>query len=112
MNTPKFGISELVANQASAEITVNEALELLDAVVGARVINQTTTTPPSTPTVGDAYIVAASATGNWTGKDGLFAVYTNGGWRYATVGAGFTMLDKSDSHFYGYNGTAFVRLDN
>lgn len=112
--TFNLGVLELVEGQAGAEVTVNEALELIDLALVGHVKNRTTTTPPSSPTVGDCYVVGASATDDWSGKDGQFAAFTNGGWRYFTPKKGFKIHDESDDHFYGLanDGSTWKRLDN
>lgn len=45
-----------------------------------QVINQTTQSPPESPTDGDTYIAAAGSTGAWAGWDGSIVRYENGGW--------------------------------
>lgn len=58
-------------------------LLLIAFLLRPAVINRTQTTAPSTPTNGDAYIVAASgATGVFAGKEKHFAYYNaaEGGW--------------------------------
>lgn len=37
------------------------------------------TTPPGSPADGDSYIVAASASGDWSGEDGNIAVWSTAG---------------------------------
>jgi hypothetical protein len=51
---------------------MDENLVALDALVLISV-KSVTATPPGTPAGGDRYIVGASATGAWSGKDGQIA---------------------------------------
>jgi hypothetical protein len=75
------------------------------------VINQTTTDPSLlTPTLGDAYIIGAGATGDWSSLDGQIAVYAipTGGsaqWIYIVPYSGFLAFDQSDNTLYAHNGT-------
>lgn len=69
-NTPNPGLPLLAVGQASNETTNNEAL---DALVMPGVIDATTTAPPGSPVDGDVYLVAAGATGAWSGTDGQLA---------------------------------------
>lgn len=50
------------------------------------------TAPPGTPADGDAYIVAASATGAWTGHDGEVAVWdaNAASWAFYAPSVGWT----------------------
>jgi hypothetical protein len=56
----------------------------LSAILGCagsltiRVENQTTTSPPGSPSLEDAYIIGAGATGDWTGHDGKVAICEDG----------------------------------
>lgn len=79
--TPDFGIPELSASQANAEVTHNEAILLLQTLLNG-VIDKDLATPPGSPSDGDAYIVAASATGAWNGWDNHITVYHNGQWKF------------------------------
>lgn len=47
------------------------------------------TAPPATPSAGDAYIVAASATGDWAGEDGNVAVWDGSAWAFGTPRVGW-----------------------
>ena len=78
---------------------------------GNRIIveNQTTTAPPGIATVGTAYIIGASATGTWAGKDlkvaicevaNTFTVYT--------PSPGWSIYDKATASAYTWNGTAWL----
>ena len=69
----------LLDNGNYAEQSYFEMLRLmrgLDTLVQPHVMSLTTATPPSEPGEGDAYIVAAGATGVWVGKDNLIARWT------------------------------------
>lgn len=44
--------------------------------------SRTVDTPPGSPTQGDTYYVPESASGAWSGQDGLLARYFFGGWNF------------------------------
>lgn len=49
-------------------------------------------TPPASPSVGDRYLVIATATGDWTGKEDQIAEYTGSGWDYTIPTTGMAVL--------------------
>jgi Protein of unknown function (DUF2793) len=57
----------LAANQAQKHVTVNEALQLLDAAVQLTVQDASLGAPPGSPADGEAWIVASPASGAWEG---------------------------------------------
>lgn len=79
--TPILGIPLVIAQQNQPEIPHNTALMLLQAI-NMNVINSTTTTPPGSPSDGDAYIVAATATGAWAGREDHVAVFYGSSWYF------------------------------
>lgn len=81
-------------------------LRALDAYLFAAVINTTTAAPPTSPNPGDAYLVAAGATGVWTGQSGNIAVYSNqlnidgsdtvfAGWEFHDPNEGWKVWDAA-----------------
>src|SRR3546814_15984185 len=66
--TPRFALPLLAVAQAQKEVTHNEALTLLDALVHAAIEAGPLATPPASPAVGPCWIVDADATGAWTGE--------------------------------------------
>jgi hypothetical protein len=57
-------------------------LKMLDAVTQLSVLDRDLTAPPGSPTAGDRYIVGASATGAWSGKDGQIARWNGTAWEF------------------------------
>src|SRR3546814_11391087 len=86
--TPRFALPLLAVAQAQKEVTHNEALTLLDALVHAAIEAGPLATPPASPAVGQCWIVDAAATGAWTGEGSAIAIWTAGGWRFAAPRAG------------------------
>lgn len=80
--TPRLSFPFLTAGQAQKEITHNEAIQSLDALVAPAVESLPQASPPSNPAPGDCYLVAGSPTGAWAGQEGKLAAYTAGGWRF------------------------------
>jgi Protein of unknown function (DUF2793) len=91
--TTHLGLPYLSAAQAQKHVTHNEALRSLDALVQIAVLDTTETDPPATPTEGDRYIVAASATGAWSGHDGELAAYGDGAWTFFAPVDGWLAFD-------------------
>lgn len=102
-NTPRLQMPQLAANQSQKYVTMNGDLRQLDQLVQATVINQTTATPPGSPSDGDCYIVAASPTGAWTGETKALAYYNVNAWQFATPLEGWIVYDQAQHEFYYYN---------
>lgn len=78
------------------------------------VLDKDLTAPPGAPTLGDAYIVAAAATGAWAGHDDEIGIYTARGWRFATARIGQLVLIEDEATFYHWSvgGTWTAGLGN
>lgn len=82
-DTPRLGLPEITAGQSNKNVTHNEALAKLDALTQSSVKDRLAT-PPGSPTHGDCYLIIATATGDWAGKEGQLAQWYNGAWLYYT----------------------------
>lgn len=92
----RLGMALLAAQGANNIARVNDALLLLDAAAMARVKNRTNATPPAA-SAGDAYVVADSPSGAWTGKAGQVAVWTGTAWLYIAPSQGMTVFCTDES---------------
>jgi hypothetical protein len=72
----------LIAGQGQKEVTHNEALLLLDAVVSCIVERRDLASPPQSAVDGQCWIVPAGAALAWQGKTDQIAMWTAGGWRF------------------------------
>lgn len=76
------------SNIAAITIVVDPAfkvaLQRLNRLPWLPILSMTVSSPPSTPSVGDAYLVPTGATGAWTGQAGKIAEYTSAGWGLIT----------------------------
>lgn len=80
----RYALPLLDAGQAQKEVTHNEAIDRVDALLHLAVASMDLTDPPPTPSLGTAWIVASGATGTWAGHDGQIATFGAGGWRIVT----------------------------
>lgn len=108
-DTAKLKLPLLATSQAQKEITHNAALLALDVLTMPSVINATTAAPPASPAEGDAYIVAAGATGAWAGREGDIAAWYSG-WRFHDPAEGWTVWDRAVDRMLVYDSTAWVNL--
>jgi hypothetical protein len=106
--TQSLKLPLLVAEQAQKHVTHNEALRLLDAIVQLSVRDRDLTAPPGTPSDGDRYIVAASATGVWAGHAGEIAVHQDGAWDFHVPHEGWCCWVEDENSFLIHNGTIWV----
>lgn len=79
--SPRHELPYLHPGQAQKEFFVNEALARIDALLHATVIDERAE-PPAGPQPGDAYLIAAGATGEWLGEDGAIAVSQGSHWLF------------------------------
>lgn len=106
MTTPNLVLPELSTSQAQKEITHNDALRVLDALVQASVQDKDLTTPP-THAHGNLWIVAAGAGGAWASKDGKIAQSYNSAWYFLTPKEGWTVWVNDENKQYIYDGSAW-----
>lgn len=108
--TPNRSIPMVEENTLDPAAGVNDALQVIDALLQCAVISMAETDAPLTGSDGDLYIVAGLggvATGDWAGHEGELArlVEIEGGisWQYYTPGAQvFLVLDRSTGILYRY----------
>jgi hypothetical protein len=86
--------STLFVGQAQKEAWVNEAHARIDALLHCT-IEGVRADPPAAPNDGEAWIVAAGATGAWASKDGMIATRQGDNWILIPAREGMRVLDLS-----------------
>ena len=104
---PKLG---QVINAIQGEVwytDLRRLLRMLDQVLQLSVLDKDLATPPGSPANGDAYIVAGSPTGAWTGQATKIAVWTTDlavpAWEFYTPKDGFMAWVDDEAKIYRYN---------
>ncbi|KQM20256.1 DUF2793 domain-containing protein [Novosphingobium sp. Leaf2] len=92
--TPRFGLPLLHAGQAQKEAFVNEVFLTTDALLHCAIRGETSA-PPSDSQDGDAWLVAAAATGEWAAHSQRLAVRQNNAWRFFDPVEGMRVFDVS-----------------
>lgn len=107
-NTSQFELPLLAGGQAQKNVTVNEALSILDAVAQLRIVSANQFTPPPSVADGEAYAVPANAVGDWADQGGSIAVSCNGGWRFLTPKAGWRAYNVETGTNQLFDGTGWL----
>ncbi|SOC84902.1 Protein of unknown function [Ensifer adhaerens] len=105
--TPNLNLPYILPSQAMKHITHNEALQILDATTHA-VIVASLSTPPASPVEGALYLVGASATSDWSGKDGRLAFFIDGAWIFLVPRTGWRAWFAEDGRTRVFDGTAWT----
>lgn len=103
--TVRLALPLLQPGQAQKEITHNQALARLDALVCTGLENDALTTPPPAPAEGAAYLVAGPASGAWAGQEGKIASWTSAGWSFIAPFAGLVAWVRSRGAFGYHDGS-------
>lgn len=105
-NSPILDAPYLGKGQASAHISVNETLDIVETICSLKIVDRTSTTPPGTPpTDGSVYIVAATATGDWAGHEDEIAYYRNAAWLFIVPKAGMCGFCVAEDLLLYYTGS-------
>lgn len=108
MPTPRLALPYIVQSQAQKEVTHNEALNLLDIMVQAAVLDRDRVEPPAAPVAGAGHIVAEGATGAWAGQAGNIAVWIGTSWRFVVPRPGFQSYVVSEGLHRTWDGAAWI----
>lgn len=87
--TSHLDLPFLMPAQAQKHVTLNESLLALDTLVHLAVEDRDLAAPPGSPAEGARYIVAATATGAWTGREDDVASFEDGAWTFRTPAEGW-----------------------
>lgn len=105
--TERLGLPLLASGQAGKEMTVNEALALIDAAVQP-IIAGVADLPPAAPAAGESWLVGAAAGGAWAGQAHAIAGWTASGWRFVPARRGMTVWDGAMQHRRRFDGTGWA----
>ncbi len=72
------------------------------------VIDRDLSTPPGAPTVGDRYIVAAVATGAWTGREDDITEWNGAAWVFTVPIIGMIVFVNDEVEYVGWTGSAWI----
>jgi hypothetical protein len=94
--TPRLAFPYVLQSQSQKEVTVNSALNRLDALLQAVVEDMDLAAPPASPAEGGLWIVASGGSGAWAGHDGELAHFIGGAWTFYTPPEGMRLWVKDD----------------
>lgn len=104
--TANLGLPLLHVGQSAKELTHNEALTLIDALLLGQA--QDILSDPSAisePMAGQLWIVATGGTGDWAAREDHMALWTDGGWRFVPPCPGFRIYLESQQCLATYDGS-------
>ncbi|TPE58526.1 DUF2793 domain-containing protein [Sandaracinobacter neustonicus] len=93
--TARHRMPLLVAGQGQKDITHNEALLQVDALLSPVAERADLIEPPLTPVFGQCWLLPAAPLAAWAGEAGRLAVWTEGGWRFFDLPVGTAVYVKS-----------------
>jgi hypothetical protein len=108
--TARHSLPNLFVGQAQKEITHNEALARIDALLHP-VVEASLAAPPNAlgpASDGLCWLIAPSATGVWAGKDKQIARWSGGSWRYLSPVVGMSIWLKNANKRLFYIGSSWV----
>lgn len=103
--TARFRLPFILPGQAQKELYHNESLSLVDAALHPAVEGIPAAEPPESPQIGQSWIVADGATGDWAGQDQQLATWTEGGWRFVLAQPGMAVWMKAEGYWAHWTGT-------
>ena len=105
--TGRLSLPYIMQSQSQKEVTHNQALNILDVLIQAVVLDIAVNTPPGSPTLSDCYIVGSSPTGAWSGKANYIAQAIDGGWYFVAPFKRLKLWVESLDLEYYYDGAAW-----
>jgi len=109
--TPRFTLTDIEVNQSQKEVTHNESLQIIDGVLHGVFLDRGLSAPPVLISPGDdgkTYLVLATGTGAWAGRDGNIAYFRSSGWTFIVPEKGMRFWIEDEDIFVLYNGTEWI----
>jgi hypothetical protein len=106
--TPNLAIAYIDSGVPQPEVTHNDAIRSLDALVQLIVQDRDLATPPGSPSDGQRWIVAGSPTGAWTGHSNHVLAWQDGAWRSYVPKVGWLAYVVDEGMLLAWSGSAWV----
>jgi Protein of unknown function (DUF2793) len=95
-HTARFLLPLLAISQAHKEVTHNEALVRIDALLHAVVEDRLAQAPAAVEgDLGKCWLVDDGASGDWSGRSGQIAIWVGADWRYAGPTEGMRVRSRA-----------------
>jgi hypothetical protein len=105
--TSKLGL-QLLQNGSANQVLGNDTFAQLNQLVQAAVTDRLST-PPGSPANEALYLITATATGAWAGKENQLAYWltATNAWQYVVPREGMLVHVNDEDQFYKYDGAAW-----
>ncbi|MVZ97775.1 DUF2793 domain-containing protein [Sphingorhabdus sp. IMCC26285] len=96
LQTARFDLPLLAVSQAQKEVTHNEALVKIDALLHS-VAEARLSSPPvlADEHIGQCWLIGDAATGDWIGKSDQLAIWIGNDWRFISPAEGMNLRLKA-----------------
>jgi hypothetical protein len=109
--TANLALPFIAAAQAQKHVTHNEALLKLDALVQLAVLTRGFSAPPADPEEGARYLIAAPASGDWSGHENSIAACQDGAWNIFAPNPGWRLWIADEERLLVFTNGAWAALD-
>ncbi|MEO0462313.1 MAG: DUF2793 domain-containing protein [Pseudomonadota bacterium] len=93
--TAHFALPLLFAGQAQKEMTLNQAIAMVDALLRGSTAGSSNS-PPADPAEGAIYRITPTASDAWLGKEDHLAIFIADTWQFVAPLAGMRLYDIAD----------------
>ena len=109
-DSPNLALPFIEGGELLPDVTLNEALRLIDTLVQLAVADRDLNAPPSSPADGQRWIVKASPspTGAWAGHGNHVAAWQDGAWVFSVPKAGWLAFVVDEGVLIAWSGTAWA----
>lgn len=107
LQSARWKLPFLAVGQSQKEVTHNEALALVDALIAPVAVASGVNDPPSAPMIGQIWLVGTAPTDVWAGFAVHLACWTSGGWRMIAPRSGMTVRLETGP-MVRFDGTAWL----
>jgi hypothetical protein len=108
MSTPRFAFPYIQTSQAQKEVTHNEALLMMDALVSLSLEDRHLSAPPVSPQNGQVWFINGAGSGAWNGQSSNLAHYDSGQWYFYVVPDGLRAWIKDEAGYFVYSGGSWA----
>ena len=95
--TLNLALPYILASQSDKHVSFNAAMDVLDVASQLTVASRIRSSPPTSPNLGESWIVAAAPSGEWTGHSGEVATLLATGWQFLSAQVGWRAWDETDN---------------